>query len=333
MVNNRVLFNELENGYLFPVYLLLGEDEGAKNEFISLLKEKLFTDKNDVDSDVDISVYHGDETGSETIVETLTTSSFFSGKRLVIVRECDKLKNPGFLLDYLQIPSDSILVLISDKKSMSVKLTELVEKKGRVCIFWPMFQNVGEKWLKGKLKDLGIGVEDEAVKYIIEISGTGTSDLLNQIETIANYLERGDTLTLHKAKSIISRLSRYTVFDLCNALFISPPGEILKIFHYLTANGEDLLKIGYFISREIKKLCVACSLRKKGYDFSYITSKLKLRKMEAERVNKIITRVNVQTFHYLYSKLASIDLYLKTAPREITVLYYETFLLALSGNG
>jgi len=332
MVNTKVLFNELEKGYFFPVYLLLGEDEGAKNEFVLQLEEKLFRNKNEIDAGLDISLYHGDETESKTVVETLTTSSFFSGKRLVIVRECEKLKNPEFLLNYLHSPSDSILVLISDRKSISAKLTEMVEQNGRVCVFWPMFQNVSEKWLKSKLEKLGIKADNDVIKYIIEVSGTGTSELLNQIETIANYLSEGENLTLAKAKTIISKLSRYTVFDLCNSLFTSPPWEILKIFRYLTDNGEDLVKIGYFISREIKKLAKARSLKESGCDFFNITKKLGLRKMEAERVEKIIKKINLQTFRLIYSKLASLDLTLKTNPREIGMLYYETFLLALSGS-
>ena len=328
MILQEALLKELKNGTLFPVYILLGEDEGAKEEFIEQLRSRLYGPKGD--SAVSTAFYHGDEALTEEIVETLSTFSFFSEKRLVVVREFEKLKNPITLNKYMEAPNpEAVLVLLTSKKSLPAAVSTRAEKKGRMSIFWPMFQNQGERWVQAQLEKQGIRAEKDAVQYIIDLSGTNKYELNNQLSFLINYLSNNEVLTIDKAKLIISQLYNYTVFDLSNALFMKPANEIIKIFRYLFNNGEELVKIYYFCVRELTKLLDASALKVRGSDFTDISKALGFGRKEAQRVRNIIERVEYQALRTLLSTAASIDYAIKTSPKELSVVSLERFLAGL----
>jgi DNA polymerase III delta subunit len=194
-----------------------------------------------------------------------------------------------------------------------------------------MFQDEGERWLVRRLKDSGVSVDPDAVKYIIELSGTRIDELNNQVEHIVNFLNNGETLTLERASGIVAQLYRYTVFDLCNRLFMSRPRDILAIFRYLVTTGEELVKIEFFISKELRKILKAYALVENDRTFSQIERMLGFRKMESRRIHTILNRVPQGKIQRLYSRLTELDHTLKSKPKEIGLYVFESFLMEVGG--
>jgi DNA polymerase III delta subunit len=328
MIPQANIIGELKSGKVYPVYMLLGEDIGAKEEFIRQLQDTLF--KAEDEKRVNTTVFHGDVAGAEDVVENLTTFSFFHDNKLTIVRDFEKLKNVKLLLECLQSPNpDSKLVLLSSMKSTSSTISKSVNKHGRMSIFWPMFQNEGEQWVLSKLKEHGIQAGTDVLQFIVELSGTSRNELYSQVECIINYLSDNEVLTLEKTKKIIADLYNFTVFDLCNAILVKKSREILKIFRYLINNGEDLVKISFFCNRELRKILDAYSLKILGYDFNQIIRTLGFRKREADRIRMIIKKITMETFRNFYSSAAHLDYIIKSTPRDLSIVSFEKFLIAL----
>lgn len=319
---------EIKRGKVWPTYLLLGEDRGAKEEVISALKEHLFGDEEQKESGS--SVFFGDEASVYEIVETLATSSIFSDKRMVIVHGFDRIGNIKPLLDYVKAPiSDTVLLLLTDKTSVPKSTKTAAAGTGKAAVFWPMFQDEGERWLSRYLKSTGVETKPDAVKYIIEVTGTGKLELKSQAEHIINYLEEGEVLTFETAKSIIARLYRYTVFDLSNRLFVARAGEIVQVFRWLVRTGEDLVKLEYFCSRELRKILRAHSMQSNHYTFGQIEQSLSFRKNEASRIRKILATVKRGKLQKIYAGISDLDYTLKSKPKEIGLASFERLLIEM----
>ena len=322
------LFQELERGKLYPVYLLLGEDQGGKDAFLKLLERRVFHQKEG--AHLGRSVYYGSDNLVQHMVEDLRTYSIFLDRKLVVVKEFEKLKDQAALLDYISSPNDdSVLVLMTEQNRAQKKIMDAVERRGMVCIFWQMFQDESERWVIDRLRNLGVEAERDVVDYIIELSGTGRNELTNQIVTISNYLTKGEKLTLDKARDIVARLYDYTVFDLCNSLFISRTSDLLAIFRNLLDNGEALGRIFFFCNREVQRLFSAWSLTAAGYDFSKIERTLGLRKRDARRIQTLVHQVRLHHFIKLFGELHMLDHTLKSSPKELAVLTFERFIASL----
>jgi DNA polymerase-3 subunit delta len=335
MTRSDALFTELKKGTWFPLYLLLGEDEGAKSEFLDLLKRTLFGGEGrDPEGAVfretvsqGTTLYYGDEADPGAVVETLRTYSFFTRVRLVIVQDFDRLGDSRVLSAYLRNPNaDAVLVLLSRKKSLSQGVQKQVERLGRAGVFWPMFRDRGERWLAREMQRLGIRAEDEAVSYLLDVSGMGKQELNNQLRHIGDYLDPGEVLTADKARDVLSTLYEHTVFDLAGALFVQEAPRILAIFDHLLDNGEEIARIHYFCSREIHRLYTCQALCLRGTRFPEVAREVGLRKMEAARVREVIGRVPPERFASLFADLAGLDYLIKTRPRGIARLAYEQFL-------
>jgi len=326
----KELFKELCEGIIHPVYVFLGEDGGTKEEFLRSIIDRLFSDKRQEEQVLSTAVFYGDDTEVESVVENANTYSFLSDKRVIVVHDFDKMSNLNVLSEYMNTPNSStVLVLLSKNKSVPKKFDESASRHGRVSIFWPMFRNEGEQWFYSRLKEMRIKAEKDAVDYIFDVSGTGRDELNVQLQFLVSYLSEGEVLTLEKAQDAVARLNTYTVFDLCNALFVKNSGEILSIFHHLLDYGEDLGRIVYFCAREILKLYDCFVMKESGFSFASIKKKLSLRKMEADRIGSIITRMNRRYFGRLFSKLTGLDFTLKTNPRETARGALEVFLAGL----
>jgi len=328
MIKSDRLFDELRRGEVYPVYLLLGEENTGKEEFILLLKETVLGgDENNAGN---VFIIYGDETGPKDVVENLTTYALFGGKKIVIVRDFDRMISSGPVLEYAESPNeDSVLVLLSQKKSLSGKIMDAAGKKGRVCVFWRMFPNAGVQWLKSRFAGLGVDADPDAIEYIIDLSGTDRSVLESQVAGVSNYLEKGERLTVERAADIVSRLYEYTVFDLTGAFFTRGPARITALFRHLVENGEDMVKILFFCTREIGKLADVCALHAQGNSFSKIEKTLGLRKMESSRLRKAADRVSPGFFRFLYRELAALEKTLKSSPPIQGRVEFERFLLHL----
>jgi DNA polymerase-3 subunit delta len=331
MLSSTELQKELQSGQVLPVYLLLGEDRGGKDEFMQTLRSKLF--KSEEESSLNTTVYYADDAEPKEIVENIRTYSIFSSKKLIIVKDFENFRDTTIFIDYLESPNDdSVLLLLSGKIRVAKKVMDVVGKRGRVCIFWTMFQNESVRWVVQRLKSMGVIADREVVEYIIGLSGTGKDELNNQIWTISNYLEKGEELTLKKAKNIVTQLYDYTVFDLAGALMVSNTKEVLSIFRHLVGNGEDLVKLLYFCSREFKRLFTAYTLRMNGRDMSYISKILNLRKREISRVRTIINLTTIDYFSTQFKRLHELDYTIKTSSKELGELAFERFIMGMKSS-
>jgi DNA polymerase-3 subunit delta len=327
-MKTRELFQELEKNKFYPVYLLLGEDNGGKDSFLDRLAERVLHGKGE--GGLDKTVFYGSDAQVQRVIEELGTFSMFLEKKLVVVKEFEKLREWTALAAYMAHPNDvSILVIMTDQIRVQKKIMDAAERSGRVCIFWHMFEDESERWIRNRLMDLGVEAERDALHYIIELCGTGRNELNNQIAIISNYLSKGERLTLEKAQDIVSRLHSSTVFDLCNSLFVGSVTGLLAIFHNLLDNGEAVGKIFFFCNREIQRMFKVWSLWVAGEKFRKIEQMLALRKRDARRIQNLVQRMELSHFLKLFGQLHLLDQTLKSSPRELGVLQFEQFIATL----
>ena len=310
------------------MYLFLGEDNGGKESFLYRLAEKAFPSKGG--SGLDKTVFFGSDAQVQQVIEELGTFSMFLEKKLVVVKEFEKLRERTALAEYMANPNEeSILVVMTDQVRVQKKIMVAAERTGRVCIFWHMFEDESERWIRNRLTGLGVEAERDALLYIIELCGTGRNELNNQIAIIGNYLSKGEKLTLDRAQDIVSQLHSSTVFDLCNSLFVGSVSELLAIFHNLLDNGEAVGRIFFFCNREIQRLFKAWSLRAAGENFRKIEQLLALRKRDARRIQSLVQRMKLSHFVKLYEQLHLLDQALKSSPRDLGILQFEQFIATL----
>jgi DNA polymerase-3 subunit delta len=180
----KALHAALKKRVFDPVYYLVGEDD--------FLKERASRDLADaaVDPatrDFNLEVRRGADLDAETLDALLSTPPMLAERRVVVLREVDKLKKaPRELLErYLERPAaDTVLVLVSPS---GVKAEKALSDRATTVDFVPLDGERLPNWVTYQAQTLGRAITPEAVALLIEAVGGELAQLAIELEKLASY--------------------------------------------------------------------------------------------------------------------------------------------------
>lgn len=201
----------------------------------------------------------------------METPAFGYEKKLIIARNTGIFKKEGKrknselaklkekINDYIEKNIDMInesLVLVFVEKEADSKQTlyKTIDKLGTVCKFDYQKPMQIEARLKAICNGYKVQIDNQSLRYFIEVCGTNMQDLINEIRKLIEYAgENGkiekadiDKLTIKKLESII--------FDLTDNLGKKDISKALEVLHNLIYSKEPLQKILITLYNHFKKL-------------------------------------------------------------------------------
>lgn len=201
------------------VYLFTGPEFGEKNDKIDSIKTELKTKLGDVEYKV---CYASDNPVSE-VVSTLQSGDLFSAAICVVYREAELIKKKEDIASLDEWISSSlnnsetnnVLILVSDETSVDKKLEDIIPKSNRK-IFWEMFEDRKEAWLKNFFIKNGFGIEDEAVSLILDMIDNNTESLRTECSRFFFCYPSGSTINTNDVEKILAHNreeNAFTLFD------------------------------------------------------------------------------------------------------------------------
>lgn len=234
---------QLKQKKILPVYYLFGEDTYSIETAHKAIEEYL---NPFIASDFDKETYYGEKQTFANIIGLASTFPFGSEKKLITLRQTEKVKDKKELLTYLKTPADfSVIILlhegsVSNLESEPYKtlfnqgyLFEARELKGNSLIEWIIL--TAEK--NGKK------ISYENAQLLMDISGENRSSLEAQLEKIILYIGESKEITIESIRGLSTSLKQYTIFDLQNALAKRNKNNALKVAYNLLKNGTSPIQI------------------------------------------------------------------------------------------
>lgn len=265
MVSVENLEKELKNKQLNSMYLLYGEElfllETSLKKIRSLFGETI----------KGINYILIDDTNINELIQDMETPAFGYEKKLIIARDTGIFKKEGKrknselaklkekINDYIEKNIDMInesLVLVFVEKEADSKQTlyKTIDKLGTVCKFDYQKPMQIEARLKAICNGYKVQIDNQSLRYFIEVCGTNMQDLINEIRKLIEYAGKNgkiekadiDKLTIKKLESII--------FDLTDNLGKKDISKALEVLHNLIYSKEPLQKILITLYNHFKKL-------------------------------------------------------------------------------
>lgn len=254
---------DLNTGRIFSVYYLFGEDSFSIDASLELISKSV---RPFITSEFDKEVFYGDE---KTLVEILDYAAAFpfgSEKKLIIVKEFEKIRDKKSLISYAKSPPDfTVLVLIHNGKISNLDsepfktlaernyLFEAKELKGENLIDWVV------SYVQNSRKS----IDRENARLLVEISGENRDMLESQLEKISVFLGDKKEITINTIKDLSTSLKEYNIFDLQNALSKKDKQETLKIAFKMLDKGAEPTFIIYMLTRYFTGLSRINELKEK----------------------------------------------------------------------
>lgn len=222
-----------------PLYLFTGPELGTKNDAIQEIKR----DFEKKQGTIDFYSFYANDTDFSEIISVLENESLFADARFVVLRNADLLKKKEDL-EILSAwiskaeNSNSCLILVSDETAVDKKLENLIPKDNKK-IFWEMFENQKEEWLRNLFQKQGFKIEKDAVESILELVENNTNTLRNECARFFYCFEKGHTVTEDDVEKLLAHNREETPFS----LFESMTDKKLSIAQRLEESLSILQKI------------------------------------------------------------------------------------------
>ena len=221
-----------------PLWLFTGPEVGERNEALDALRKSAEKQYGQLDN----HLFYAADTSISTILDTIQNGSLFAEARFAGVKNAEAIKKKEdiqMLSQWAQAADadGAFLVLISDDIGIDKKIEALVPKDHK-RIFWELFENKKQDWIRRFFAQANIKIEQDAITALLELVENNTESLKTTCAHISLFFEQGSTLTAEKIEHLLAHNKEETAFTLFDALSKENLEYALTIRQKLTLSKE-----------------------------------------------------------------------------------------------
>lgn len=233
----------LKQNKILPVYLICGEDSFSIDEAVTAIGSKA---DSLISSEFDRETFHGDTHSLNSVIDFASAFPFGQGKKLILYRDFEKVKDKSALKSYISSPPDfTILVILYNGKIANPSsepyassnangfLFEAKELKGHTLIDWIINRAAAQ----GKI------ISKENTQIMVDIVGENRAFIEDLLDKVIIYSGKNDEITYESIKALSAKLKKYTIFDLQNSFGKKDKKSALTVVYGMLEKGEEPLMI------------------------------------------------------------------------------------------
>ncbi len=320
----------LRNRDFAPLYFFSGDEDLLVDEAVDLLIRSAL---DDAARQFNLDVVYGSEISAGEIVAVASSFPMMSERRVVIVREFDKLSNKDALIPYIErpVPSTS-LVLIAARPDFRVKIFKLLAEKATTVEFRRLYENEIPPWISKRMERTGKAISPEAAELIPAYVGRSLREIQNEIEKLVIYVGDRQSVSVEDVNAIVGMSKQFNVFELQNAVGARNLARAQEIMEHMHDTGEGVTGIVIMLTKYFQKLwliqdCLERKVPKQEIAAALRLSPKQLYFLENElRTAKAISREEIERS---FRALVEADERLKTSGGEekmaMTLLLHQLF--------
>lgn len=298
-----------------PVYFIYGNEPLLLEEALKRLKDRL---EKESPGGIDVNTFYA-SSSSQEIINAANTLPLMARKRLVIVKEAEKLppQSVTALIEYADKPSkEACLVLVAGGiKKKENRLFKHLDKKRSAFEYKIPSKGKYPLWIQKEFIQRGKDVDWESANCLLQEVGYDLFRLRNEIEKVCLFHLSEKKIGKEEILEIISRSRESSVYEFLDALG-ERRSSALFLWRKLIKEGEDETGIFYQAQRHFRKLLMAKALWEEGVRGAEFTKALKALPFLVEKYRRQIGNFSLQELKEIYYLFAEGDLAVKRGEQE-----------------
>jgi DNA polymerase-3 subunit delta len=210
----KALHAALKKRVFDPVYFFFGEDDFLKG---ARTRELVDAAVDPSTRDFNLELRRGPDLDTETLDGLLSTPPMLAERRVVVVRDVDKLKKDAraLLTRYLDRPApDTVLLLVAPA---GAKADKAITDRSTAVEFAPLTGDRLPKWVAYQAETvLGRPITPEAVSLLVEAAGPDLAQLAVELEKLASFT--ADTIDEQAVSAVVGVRRGESVGDMLDAV-------------------------------------------------------------------------------------------------------------------
>ena len=233
-------------------YLFHGEEDFHIEEGVSLLVKAAITPEA---KDFNLDVVSGGDCDARSIASLASAFPLMSDRRVVMVRDFDKLSNKDPLLSYLANPSPStVLILVSTKPDFRTAFFKKIKEYATVveCKFLP--EKDVPSWIAARIEQRGKTIDVEAGRQLQTYVGRSLREIENEIDKLLIFIGSKASIGIADVNAVVGLTKQYNIFELQKAIGGAEVGRASDIMDRMLAMGERPLGMIIMLTKYFQKL-------------------------------------------------------------------------------
>ena len=247
-----------------PVYLIYGDQDIKVEQALEALKREV---GELADLDFNSETFDGESANADEVVAACNTLPFASERRLVVVRNVDKMDKAGSdrIIDYVADPAETtILALVAKKIAKNTRLYKAVDKlkgvlerQGPGRSEWP--QEV-QKIFAARGRNIPVGAAELLVSYV----GRDLRRIGVESDKVIGFAGDRAQLTREDVEAVVARTAKASIFDFTGALANRDCATAFRLMEQLLGDGESIFGLHALSLRTIRDLIAVSALVDRG---------------------------------------------------------------------
>jgi len=230
-----------------PTYLFYGEEDLLADEAVEMIIEAALTEG---ERGFNLDVVYGGDADARNVVSHAAAFPMMAERRVVVVREFDRLSNRELLSPYIEKPSPTTcLILRAEKPDFRKKPYVAARKHAQVLEFRPLYENQVPAWIASRVKKEKKEISVEACKLLASYIGTSLREIQREIEKLLIYSGDRKSIEASDVMDVVGISREYNVFELQKAIGAREVERAVSILERMLMAGESATSIIVMLTR------------------------------------------------------------------------------------
>lgn len=293
-----------------PAYVIHGDDHGR----IAERRARLRALAEEVSGTQGVEIFEGESATPDEVAAALRAMTFALGRRFIIAdgveRWGDKAVAP--LIDALRsIPPDTTVAFFAREEgrlTVSSALVKAVRRAGghteaeRRAKPWEL-----PRWVSAQARDLGLELDPEAARTIIQNVGERQQRLRRELEKLALDLGSDRRVSVDEIEDLTAASAEYKVWALADAVVAGDAQAAMRLYLALRVQGERVPALVYWMAQRLRQAVDVAGRLEQGEPVAQIKRGLRMPSRAADRLIADARRAGIDKLRSALEHLADLE--------------------------
>lgn len=211
-----------------PLYFFYGEERFLADELQSNLLEQALEPH---ERDFNLDIVYGSDAEASSVLGLCSSYPVMAERRLVIVREFEKLNDNHLFKEYAQRPNPTAVVALvcSSKPNLSAHPYRALREYAVSVDCKPIYDNQMPGWLQKRAEADGFKITPEAVRMLADFVGTDMRTAVEELDKLTTFTAGRDTITADDVVRASGQTREFNVFELQKAIGEGRGRDVFRI--------------------------------------------------------------------------------------------------------
>lgn len=226
------------HGNFQPLYFFFGEEQLLINELQSLLIDRAVPEEQ---RDFNFDLLYGSEVEAEEILSMCTSYPVMAERRLVVVREFEKVEENRRFKEYAENPTPTTIAFLacSEKPNLSAHPYRALKNEAESAHFESLYERKVPDWIRSRVQDEGYAIDPAAVEMLAHLTGSDLQKAAAEIDKLTTYAGDSETISREDVLHVGGHAREYNVFELQEAIGRGEYAEALEIGERMLEQAND----------------------------------------------------------------------------------------------